>query len=173
MDAECGLGHLPIGSEIVYTEPPVPANGRGRKPRVDHRSTVARLYHLGVMDNEGRESLLNLKAILDERIDIATKEQARAPFAVSQRMMQIFINRWSLVSKALDFVANPYNPHGSRVYNADAELEDRKRKADASLTMSSPSTIAEEEDVTMTQPQLPAPHDSDRQNPEGSGGNPV
>jgi hypothetical protein len=174
MDAECGLGHFPIGSEIVYTEPPVPVNSRGRKPRVDHRSTVARLYHLGVMDSEGRDSLLSLKAIIDERIDIATKEQARTSFAVAHRTIQIFINRWSLVSKSLDFVANPYNPHGSRVYNADAELEDRKRKADlASLTMSSPSTLAEDEDVTMTQPQPAAPNNSDRQNPEGSGGNPV
>ena len=175
MDAECGLGHLPIGSEIVYTEPPVPANGRGRKPRVDHRSTVARLYQFGAMNSEGRESLLSLKAILDERIDIATKEQARVPFSVSHRTIQIFINRWSLVSKSLDIVANPYNPHGSRVYNADAELEDRKRKADlASLTMSSPSTLAEEEDVTMAQPQQPAAfNNSDRQNPGGSGGNPV
>jgi hypothetical protein len=175
MDAECGLGHFPIGSEIVYTEPPVPVNSRGRKPRVDHRSTVARLYHLGVMDSEGRDVLLSLKAIIDERIDIATKEQARTSFAVAHRTIQIFINRWSLVSKSLDFVANPYNPHGSRVYNADAELEDRKRKADlASLTMSSPSTLAEEEDVTMAQPQQPAAfNNSDRQNPGGSGGNPV
>jgi hypothetical protein len=126
------------------------------------------------MNSEGRDSLLNLKAIIDERIDTATKEQARIPFAVAHRTIQIFINRWSLVSKSLDFVANPYNPHGSRVYNAEAELEDRKRKADlASLTMSSPSTLAEEEDVTMTQPQPAAPNNSDRQNPGGSGGNPV
>ena len=127
------------------------------------------------MDSEGRESLLNLKAILDARIDIATKEQARVPFAVSHRTIQIFINRWSLVSKSLDFVANPYNPHGVKVYTAETELEDRKRKADlASLTMSSPSTLAEEEDVTMAQPQQPAAfNNSDRQNPGGSGGNPV
>ncbi len=75
----------------------------------------------------------------------------------------------------MDFVANPYNPHGSRVYNADADLEDRKRKADlASLTMSSPSTLAEEEDTTMVQQQQSAaPNNFDRQNPEGSGGNTV
>jgi hypothetical protein len=176
MDAECGLAHFPIGAEIIYRdELPVPGNAKGRKPRVDHRATVARLYHLGVMDSEGRESLLNLKAILDERIDIATKEQARVPFAVSHRTIQIFINRWSLVSKALDFVANPYNPHGAKVYNAETELEGRKRKADlASLTISSPSTLAEEENVTMAQQQQPAtPSNQDRQNPEGDGGNPV
>ncbi len=158
MDAECGLAHFPIGAEIVYRENlPAPENGKPRKSLADHRATVARLYHLGVMDSEGRESLLNLKAIIDKHIAEATKEQARVPFAVSQRMIQIFINRWKIVSKSLDFVANPYNPHGSRVYNADADLEDRKRKADlASLTVSSPSTLGGEEDTTMTQQQEPA-----------------
>ncbi len=122
-----------------------------------------------------RESLLNLKAIIDKHIEGATKEQARVPFAVSQRVIQIFINRWTIFSKSLDFIANPYNPHGSRVYNADADLEDRKRKADlASLTMSSPSTLAEEDDAMMAQQQQSAaPNNLDRQNPEGSGGNPV
>ena len=128
------------------------------------------------MDGEGRDTLLALKAVIDEHIATATKERARVPFAVSQRVLQIFINRWTLVAKALDSVANPYNPHGSKVYNAEAEhLEDRKRKADlASLTMSSPSTLADEEDVTMAQqPQPAAPNDQDRQNPEGSGGKQV
>ncbi len=158
---------------------PAPENGKARKPRIDQRATEARLYQLGVMDSEGRESLLNLKAIIDKHIidkhiEEATKEQARVPFAVSQRMIQIFINRWTSVSKSLDFVANPYNPHGSRVYNADADLEDRKRKADlASLTMSSPSTLAEEDTTMAQQQQSPAPNNLDRQNPEGSGGNTV
>jgi hypothetical protein len=176
LDAQCGLAHNPIGSEIIYrNDLPVPPNGRAQKLRVDHRATVARLYQLGVMDGEGRETLLNLKAIIDERIVIATKERASVPFAVSHRVIQIFINRWTLVSKALDFVANPYNPHGSKVYNAEAELEDRKRKADlASLTMSSPSTLAEEDDTATTQQQpAAAPDNTDRQNPEGSGGNQV
>ncbi len=59
--------------------------------------------------------------------------------------------------------------------NAEAELEDRKRKADlASIIMSSPSTLAEEDDVTMAQQQQSAaPNNSDRQNPEGSGGKPA
>ena len=176
MDAQCGLAHYPIGAEIIYrTDIPAPANGKPQKPRVDHRATVARLYHLGVMDGEGRETLLTLKAVIDGHIATATKERASVPFAVSHRVLQIFINRWTLVSKSLDFVANPYNPHGSKVYNAETELEDRKRKADlASLTMSSPSTLADEEDVTMAQqPQPAAPNDQDRQNPEGSGGNQV
>jgi hypothetical protein len=177
MDALCGLAHFPIGAEIVYrTDIPAPANGKPQKPRVDNRATIARLYQLGAMDGEGRDTLLALKAVIDEHIATATKERERIPFAVSQRVLQIFINRWTLVSKALDSVANPYNPHGSKVYNAEAEqLEDRKRKADlASLTMSSPSTLTDEEDVTMAQqPQPAAPNDQDRQNPGGSGGKQV
>jgi hypothetical protein len=176
MDAECGLAHFPIGAEIVYRDSlPAPENGKARKPRVDNRATVARLFHLGVMDSEGRESLLNLKSIIDKHIEEATKDQARVPFAVSQRMIQIFINRWTIVSKSLDFVVNPYNPHGTKVYNADADLKDRKRKVDlASLSMSSPSTLAEEDDATMAQQQQSAASNNlDRQNPEGSGGNTV
>ena len=185
MNAECGLAHFPIGAEIVYrTDIPVLVNGK-RKQYVDHRATVARLFHLGVMDSESRESLKSLKAILDERIEIATKEQARVPFAVAHRTIQIFINRWKLVSRSLDIVANPPNPYGPKVYNA-AELEDRKRKADvSSLTVSTPSaasaaeddgetTDEDDDDVTMTQQHQQAASDNqDRQNPEGSGGNPV
>ncbi len=176
MDAECGLTHFPIGSKIVYRESlPAPENGKVRKPRVDERATVARLYQLGVMDSEGRGSLLNLKAIIDKNIEEITTEQAQVPFPVSQRVIQIFIKRWKIVSKSLEFIANPYNPHGSKVYNADADLEVRKRKADlASLTVSSPSTLGGEEDTTMTQQQeSAAPNNLDRQNPEGSGGNTV
>jgi hypothetical protein len=187
MDAECGLAHFPIGAEIVYREVlQVPENSKGRKPLVNHPATVARLFHLGVMDSESRESLFKLKAIIDERIEIAKNEQEKSPFAVAHRMIQIFINRWKLVSKSLDIVANPHNPHGPRVYNANAELDDRKRKADASsLTVSTPSvaSIAEDDDedtddddddVTMTQQHQQAASDNqDRQNPEGSGGNPV
>ena len=127
MEAECGLAHFPIGAEIVYRESlPAPENGKARKPPVNYPATVERLYQLGVMDSAGRESILNLKALIDKNIEIAEKEQTRVPFAVSQRMIQIFINRWKLVSRALDITANPYNPHSLRVYNADAEMEDRK-----------------------------------------------
>ena len=59
-------------------------------------------------------------------------------------------------------------------YNADADPEVRKRKADlASLTMSSPSTLGGEEDAMMTsqQQQPAATNNLDRQHPGGSGGN--
>ncbi len=176
MDVECGLAHFPIGTEIVYKQAlPATDNGKVRKPLVDHRATVEKLYELGVMDSAGRDSVLNLKALLDKNIEVVEKEQTRVPFAVSQRMIQIFINRWKLVSKSPDITANPYNPHGVRVYNADAEM-DRKRKADlASLTMSSPSTLGTEEDTMMTpqQQEHAATNNEDRQNPMRSGGNVV
>jgi hypothetical protein len=186
MDAECGLAHVPIGSEIVYRDGQ-PENGKGRKPLVDYVLTVSRLFRLGVMDSEGRESLFKLKAIIDERIEIAKNEQERSPFALAHRMIQIFINRWKLVSKSLDIVANPHNPHGPRVYNANVELDDRKRKADvSSLTVSTPSAASaaedddqstdenDDDDVTMAQQhQQAAPDKQDRQNPKGSGGKPV
>jgi hypothetical protein len=187
MDAECGLAHNPIGVEIIYREVlPVPENSKGRKPLVNHQATVARLFQLGVMDSEGHESLLKLKAIIDERIEIAKKELERSPFTVAHRTIQLFINRWKLVSKSLDHVANPHNPYGPKVYNS-AELEDRKRKADASsLTVSTPSVASaagddgettdenDGDDVPLAQQhQQAAPDNQDRQNPEGSGGNPV
>ncbi len=94
MDIECGLAHFPIGTEIVYKQAlPATDNGKVRKSPIDHRATVEKLYELGVMDSAGRESLINLKALLDKNIEIAENEQARVPFAVSQRMIQIFINR--------------------------------------------------------------------------------
>ena len=185
MDAQCGLGHIPIGSEIIHrTDLPVLVNGK-RKAYVDHRATVARLYQLGVMDSF-ESWTQNLKAILDKNIDIAKKELERTPFAVAHRTIQIFVNRWKLVSRSLDIVANPPNPYGPKVYNT-AELDDRKRKADvSSLTVSTPSVASaadgdgettdehDDDDVTMTQQhQQAAPDNQDRQNPEGSGGNPV
>jgi hypothetical protein len=177
LDAECGLAHFPIGAEIINRgDLPVLVNGKGRKPYVDHRATVARLFHLGVMDSQGRESLLSLKAILDKHIEIAKKAQEKVPFAVAHRVIQIFINRWKLVSRSVDVIANPHSPHGAKVYNADAELDDRKRKADvSSLTVSSSDiTTDEEDDVAMAQQhQQAAPNNQDRQNPESSGGNPV
>ncbi len=87
LDAECGLAHFPIGAEIINrNDLPVPVNGK-RKPYVDHRATVARFFHLGVMDSQGRESLLSFKAILDERIEVAKKAQEKVPFAVAHRVI--------------------------------------------------------------------------------------
>jgi hypothetical protein len=118
--------------------------------------------------------LLSLKAILDERIEIARKAPEKAPFAVAHRVIQIFINRCKLVSRSVEVTANPFNPHGAKVYNADADLEDRKREADVSSLTVSSSDVTIDDDVAMAQQHQQAAHNNqDRQNPEGSGGNPV
>ncbi len=43
---------------------------------------------------------------------ISTAEKERIPSAVEQRVIQMYLNRWSPISKALDYVGNLYNPHG-------------------------------------------------------------
>ncbi len=114
-----------------------------------------------------------LKDIFNEQVKIATAEMKKLPFAVSHRILQIYISRWAVLSKCLDYVANPHNPYGPRVVNLPNEEDDRKRKADrSSLTASSPSV--DEEALIGAQRQEPAADDDmDRQNPEGSGGNPI
>ncbi len=78
------------------------------------------------------------------------------------------------MSKELGAVANPHSAYGSRVNDFPNESDERKRKAGPeSLTSSSPSVTNEEDDSGNPQPQQPADNNTDRQNPEGSGGNPI
>jgi hypothetical protein len=118
-----------------------------------------------------RPYFLKLKGIFDEQVKIATAETEKLPFAISHRILQIYISIWSALSKCLDFVANPHNPYGPRVVNLPSEEDDRKRKADrSSLTASSPSV--DEDALSGAQRRDPDADDNmDRQNPEGSGGN--
>jgi hypothetical protein len=123
------------------------------KKKIDHRGTAARLFHLGTLDSEGRDYLLKMKVVFDERIEIrvATKE-AEKYSSTDGESYQWRWNSWRIPTT----------------------MEDRKRKADlASLTMSSPSTITEEDDTTMAQQQPAANSNQDRQNPDGSGCNTV
>jgi hypothetical protein len=103
MDELCGLRHIPIGSEMIYQEPNT--NLARPRPRLDRRATVERLHDLGVLDNVERPYLLKLKDIFDEQVKIATAESEK---------LQIYISRWSALSKCLDYVANPHNPYGPR-----------------------------------------------------------
>ncbi len=105
MDELCGLRHIPIGSEMIYQEP----STKSAKPRtrLDRRATVERLLDLVVLDNVERPYLLKLKDIFDEQVKIATAEMEKLPFAISHRILQIYISRWGALSKCLDFVANP------------------------------------------------------------------
>ena len=114
--------------------------------------------------------MLELKAIFDDQIKVATEEQQkRIPFAISQRILNAYINRWTAIARALEVITKPYNPYGKSIVNAPFELDERKRKADkSSLTASSPSVKATEEADEERQDD-----DMDPLNPEGVGGNSV
>ena len=130
------------------------------------------------MNNQNKATILALKAIVDEQIQIATAERERIPFAVAQRVIQAYLNRWSSISKSLEYVGKPYNPYSSTVNNlppATEEGDDKKRKASRSL--SHVTTTREEDDGELgeeTSHQQEAEDNSkDRQSPRGSGGNQV
>ncbi len=143
---------------------------RKERARV-YTDSLFRFSH--VLDNVERPYLLKLKDIFDEQVKIATAETEKLPFAISHRILQIYISRWSVLSKCLDYVANPHNPYGPRprVVNLPNEEDDRKRKANrSSLTASSPSV--DEDARSGAQRRDPDADDNmDRQNPKGSGGN--
>ncbi len=85
MEAECGLAHFPIGTEIIYKQTlPAPENGKARKPPVDYPATVEKLYELGIMESEGRETLMNLKALID-KISKSPKRSKRESHLRSHR----------------------------------------------------------------------------------------
>jgi hypothetical protein len=182
METACGLAHIPYGAEIAHRPPPnnstFGANAKTPRSIVDSVRTVQRLHELGALNNQDRQSILALKAIVDEQIKVATAEKERIPFAVVQRVIQMYLNRWSSISKSLEYVGKPYNPYGQTVNNlpppAD-ESNDKKHKASKSL--SGVTTTGEEEDGAVeeeTFPQQQAEDNSmDRQSPGGSGGNPV
>jgi hypothetical protein len=101
------------------------------------------------------------------------------------RVIQLFLNRWTLISKAVLAVIKPFSAYGPRVSNIAFDPDDRKRKVDlASLASTSPSATGEdalqEQDEDQQQQQEDALQDqhvdndeTDRQNPEGSGGNSI
>jgi hypothetical protein len=182
METACGIAHIPYGAEIVYqperNNAVVGANSKASSQIVDNVKTVQRLQGLGALNNQDKQSILALKAIVGEQIKIATAEKERIPSAVGQRVTQMYLNRWSSISKSLEYVGNPYNPYGRTVNNLPSdkgEGDDKKRKASRSL--SHVTTTGNEEDGTIeegTSPQQQAEDNSmDRQSPGGSGGNPV
>ncbi len=171
MESKLGLAHIPYGSEIVYQPLKVVPATSTKVPRrlQDHRATVERLYDLGVINTQALPELLELKAIFDEQIRIATEEKYRVPFAITERILRLYINRWTAIQRALEVITKPHNPYGKSIVNAPFELDERKRKADkSSLTASSPSVKAAEETDEERQDD-----NMDRLNPEGGGGNSV
>jgi hypothetical protein len=176
METACGIAHIPYSAEIVYrpgnNNAAVDASAKAPRPMVDNIKTVQRLQDLGALNNQDKQSILALKAIVDEQIKIATAEKERMPSAVGQRVIRMYLNRWSSISKALEYVGNPYNVYGRTVNNLPpftGEGEDKKRKASRSL--SHVTTPGQEEEVQAeeeTSPQQQAEDNSmDRQNPGG------
>jgi hypothetical protein len=91
----------------------------------DHRATVERLYELGVIRTQAQPELLELKAIFDEQIKLATEEEQRVPFAITQRILNAYLNRWTAVARALEVISKPYSPYGKAIVNAPFDLDDR------------------------------------------------
>ncbi len=173
-DAETVLGilHIPYGNEIVWRQGNPTASG---KPRliVDNLKTVQRLVDYGLITSASKTDLLSFKALLDQQIELAQAERDKNPFALAIKVFNTHINRWTKMSKALGAVANPHSAYGSRVNDLPDEVDERKRKAGPeSLASSSPSFTRDDDENGNPQPKQPAENNTDRQNPEGSGGNP-
>jgi hypothetical protein len=129
--------------------------------------------------------LIKYKDKVDEQIEIANKEKGKTLFAMSIRIIQLLLSRWTLISKALLAVIKPFSAYGPRVSNIAFDPDDRKRKVDlASLASTSPLATGEdalqEQDEDQQQQQEDALQyqqvdndETDRQNPEGSGGNEI
>jgi hypothetical protein len=68
MEFKLGLAHIPYGSETVYQPLKAAPASSTKAPRrlQDHRATVERLFHLGVIRSQALPELLELKAIFDE-----------------------------------------------------------------------------------------------------------
>jgi hypothetical protein len=191
MEKILDLTHINFGVEIVYKEADLPIipptlNSTGNKgKRMDPARTVQRLQELGVISDQTKDTLIKYKDMVDEQIEIANKEKGKTPFALAIRIIQLFLNRWTLISKALLAVIKPFSASGPRVSNIPFDPEDRKRKVDiSSLASSSPSAVEEdtpqEQHAEQQQQQEDALQDqqvnndeTDRQNPEGSGGNTI
>jgi hypothetical protein len=129
-----------------------------------------------VICSQAQPELLELKAIFDEQIRIATEEKYRVPFAITERVLRVYITRWTAVQRALDVITKPYNPYGKSIVNSPFDSDDRKWKADkSSLSSSSPSVVATEEvdEELQRLPQAEQADNVDRLNPASGGGNSV
>jgi hypothetical protein len=172
-EANLGILQIPYGNEIVWRHGAPTASG---KPRLvgDNLGTVQRLCDYSLITSASKTNLLTYKTLLDEQIKLAQAEKDKTPFALAIKVLNTHVNRWTKMSKALGAVVNPHSSYGSRVNDLPNELDERKRKAGPeSLASSSPSVTNEEDDSCNPQPQQPADNNTDRQNPDGSGGNPI
>jgi hypothetical protein len=95
-----------------------------------------------------------------------------------QRIIQMFINRWAKISKALQVVSHPHKVYGDNVFNLPPEADDKKRK-DRDPSSSTTPGVDDEEKGRNQQASANGDEnmdnnddDSDRQDLKGSGGNP-
>jgi hypothetical protein len=95
-----------------------------------------------------------------------------------QKIIQMFINRWFKISKALQVVTQPHKPYGDNVFNLPPEAADNKRK-DRDPSSSTTPGVDDEEKGRIQQASAnnnvdmeDNHNDLDRQSPQGGGGNP-
>ncbi len=173
MEANLGISHIPYGNELAWRQGAPTATG---KPRliVDNLGTVQRLCDYGLLVNDSKANLLSYKALFDEHIELAGKERDKSPFGLAHKVLTTHISRWTKISRALGAIENPHSAYGTKVIDLPRESDDRKRKAGPeSLASSSPSITSDEDDNGTQQPQQQADDNTDRENLDGSGGNPI
>ncbi len=173
MEAKIGLSHIPYSTELITQ-----ASKPNAKPQTDNFASVQNFVTLGLMQDDTKQSLLAFKAVVDEQINIAKEAKENNPFTLPQRIIQMFINRWFRISKALQTVTQPHKVYGDSVFNLLPKAPDNKRK-DRDLSSSTNPGVDDEEkgriqqtgandDVDMEDND----NNSDRQSLQGGGGNP-
>jgi hypothetical protein len=118
MEAKIGLSHIPYSTKLVSRQGQAKPNA---KPQMDCFASVQNFVTLGLMQDDTKQSLLAFKEIVDEQIHIAQEAKENNPFVLPQRIIQIFINRWTKISKALQVVSQPHKVYGDNVFNLPPE----------------------------------------------------
>jgi hypothetical protein len=117
MEKILDLTHINFGVEIVYKEVDLPIipptlNSTGNKgKRIVPAKTVQRLQELDVISDQTKDTSIKYKYKVDEQIEIANKEKGKTPFALAIRIIQLFLNRWTQISKALRAVIEPFSAY--------------------------------------------------------------
>jgi hypothetical protein len=82
MEAKIGLSHVPYGTELIDRQ--TIANA---KLRMDSFASVQNFVTLGLIQDDTKQSLLALKATVDEQIKIAKEAKDNNPFVLPQRII--------------------------------------------------------------------------------------
>jgi hypothetical protein len=154
-EIDLGIFNIPYGNEIAWRQSAPTATG---KPRliVDNLATVQRLCDYGLLANDSKANLLSYKALFDEQIELAGKEKDKSPFGLAQKVFNTQINRWTKISRALEWWQTPTQPmdQGSTTFPAIYRIRMIARgTGPESLASSSPSVTNEEDENGLPQPQ--------------------